>query len=55
MFKFITVFVLATMCLMPSYSQNPKPKPPVYVIKKAAGEKLMTAEFAIKSACLIPL
>ena len=51
MFKFITVFILATMCLMPSYSQNPKPKPPVYVIKKAAGEKLMTAEFAIKSAC----
>lgn len=52
MFKLISVFIMATMCLMPSYSQNQKPKPPVYVIKKAAGEKLMTAEFAIRSVCI---
>lgn len=52
MFKFIIAFIVAVTCLLPSYAQNQKSKPvTLFVIKPAVGEKLVTAESAIKAAC----
>jgi chromosomal replication initiation ATPase DnaA len=52
MIKIISALVVATFCLLPSYSQTTKPKPATYIIKPAIGEKLVTAEAAIKAACV---
>ena len=51
MFKFIAALILAITCLFPSHALAQKSKPTIYVIKPAAGEKVVTAESAIKAAC----